>query len=317
MLCRTADDLYWLARHIERAENTARLIDVTRRIALLPDRFERGRAQSTSWRRALEALGADAAFEAKHGKFDPDAVLRYLTLDPDNPSSVISCLRAARESARAQRTAITAEMYEDLNASWIDARQKTWEQLRDDGTSAFVDWVKSRSASFRGVTIGTLGRGAAYRFMSLGTFIERADWAIRLLDIKSSGESAGDAVDYYQWSALLHALSAFESYRQSHRDALTGDRVIEHLLLSESNPRSLAACLIQLHRVLSRMASDPRREVVRQAGALASEVRYATIAQIRSRDLEAYLQDVMSRLVQLGREIHREFMDAPDEDRSE
>ncbi len=109
MLCRTADDLYWLARHIERAENTARLIDVTRRIALLPDRFERGRAESTSWRRALEALGADAAFQFKHGKYDSETVLRYLTLDQENPSSVLSCLHAARESARAQRTAITAD----------------------------------------------------------------------------------------------------------------------------------------------------------------------------------------------------------------
>src|SRR5690606_7254713 len=137
-----------------------------------------------------------------------------------NPNSVHNCLRVARENARAQRVAITVEMYEDLNTSWLEVRSRDWAGMRNAGISNTVEWIKSRSASFRGVSIGTLGRGEAYQFLQMGAFIERADWAIRLLDVVgSNGEidesgEARDASDYFQWSALLQSQSAFETYRR-------------------------------------------------------------------------------------------------------
>lgn len=318
MLCRTASDLYWVSRHMERAENTARLLDVTLRIAMLPERLDRGKAQAAPWRRALDALGIVDPFVEQYGSIDADGVLRHLLLAPDNPSSILSCFRDARENARAQRVAITSEMYEDLNASWLDVRSLDADRMRRDGVSSTLEWVKSRSASFRGVTIGTLGRGEGYHFLQLGAFIERAEWAIRLLDVvgsdadlPDSGE-ARDAVDYFQWSALLQALSAFETYRRHYRASVNPGAVAELMLLQDDNPRSLLTCVSTLHSVLQTLAGGDTLEVVRQAGALSAQSRYARIDEIIGGGLEPWLQDAMDRLAHLGREIHRQFMAVDD-----
>lgn len=318
MLCRTADDLYWVSRHMERAENTARLIDVTTRIAMLPERLDRGKAEAAPWRRALDALGAVDTCLKRYGGIDADSVLDHLLLSPDNPSSVISCLRAARESARAQRVAITSEMYEDLNASWLEMRGLGAASIGREGLSNILERVKSRSASFRGVTIGTLGRGEGYHFMQLGVFIERAEWAIRLLDVVGSdgdlpetGE-ARDTIEYFQWSALLQSLSAFETYRRLHRQSVTPAGVAEVMLLHDANPRSLQTCTHSLHQVLNTLAGGQTLEVVRQAGALSAHTRYARIDEIIADGLEPWLQNAMERLDRLGNAIHRQFMTAVD-----
>lgn len=318
MLCRTANDLYWVSRHMERAENTARLIDVTTRIAMLPERLDRGKAEAAPWRRALDALGAVEICQKRYGSIDADSVLDHLLLSPDNPSSILCCLRAARESARAQRVAITSEMYEDLNASWLEMRGLSTASIGREGLSNILERVKSRSASFRGVTIGTLGRGEGYHFMQLGVFIERAEWAIRLLDVvgsdrdlPESGE-ARDTIEYFQWSALLQSLSAFETYRRLHRQSVTPAGVAEVMLLHEANPRSLQTCTHQLHQVLLTLAGGQTLEVVRQAGALSAHTRYARIDEIITDGLEPWLQNAMERLDRLGNAIHRQFMNAVD-----
>ncbi|WP_407352641.1 alpha-E domain-containing protein [Luteimonas sp. R10] len=314
MLCRTASDLYWVARNIERAENTARLVDVTLRIAMLPERLDRGKAEAAPWRRALDALGIADGFAQRHGAIDAETVLRHLLLSPDNPSSVYRCFRDAREQARAQRVAITSEMYEDLNTSWLEFRTLGWPRVRSEGVSSLLEWVKGRSASFRGVTIGTLGRGEGYHFLQLGAFIERADWAVRLLDVIGSeadlpetGE-ARDAVEYFQWSALLQSLSAFEMYRRLYRESVIPRCVTELMLLRPENPRSLQTCVGTLLDVLQTMAGGERMEAVRLAGALSAQSRYALIDEVIGDGLEPYLQDTMARLSALGDEIHRQFM---------
>lgn len=316
MLCRTASDLYWAARHVERAENTARLIDVTLRIAMLPDRYDKGKAEAAPWRRALDAVGLAEPVRNRYGRIDSESVLRHLLLSPENPSSVFSCLHAARECARAQRVAITGEMYEDLNTSWLEVRGKTWGRLHADGVSNLLEWVKGRSASFRGVTIGTLGRGEGYHFLQLGAFVERADWAIRLLDIAGSeGEAESreqDAVDYFRWSALLQSLSAFESYRRLYRGSVSAAGVVDLMLLQETNPRSLLTCTATAHSVLQTLAGGEALEVVRQAGALSAQARYARIDEVLERGLEPWLQDAMTRLIRLGEAIQREFMVSTD-----
>lgn len=318
MLCRTAEDLYWVSRHMERAENTARLLDVTTRIAMLPERLDRGKAQAAPWRRALDALGALETCQQRYGAIDADSVIDHLLLSPQNPSSIHGCLRAAREAARAQRVAITSEMYEDLNASWLEMRGLDRASIARDGLSSLLERVKSRSASFRGVTIGTLGRGEGYQFMQLGVFIERADWAIRLLDVV--GGDAGpredgavrDTAEFFQWSALLQSLSAFETYRRLQRKSVDPAGVAELMLLHEANPRSLQTCTHTLHGVLRDLAGGQPLEVVRQAGALSAHVRYARIDEILAEGLEPWLQAAMARLVRLGDAIHRQFMSAAD-----
>ncbi|TDR46578.1 putative alpha-E superfamily protein [Tahibacter aquaticus] len=313
MLCRTANDLYWASRHMERAENTARLIDVTLRIALLPERYDRGKAEAAVWCRALDALDLVDTVRQQYGRIDGETVLRHLILAADNPSSIYSCLRAAREAARAQRVAITGEMYEDLNTSWLDMRNNSWARIQADGINNLLEWVKSRSASFRGVTIGTLGRGEGYHFLQLGAFIERADWAIRLLDIAGSDTEAEapdtqDAAVYFRWSALLQSLSAFETYRRLYRETVSAATVAELMLLQESNPRSLLTCTSTLHGVLRTLAGGQSLECVRLAGALSAQSRYARIDEVLGNGLEPWLQDAMARLSRLGEEIHRQFM---------
>ena len=318
MLCRTANDLYWTSRHIERAENTARLIDVTHRIALLPERLDPWRHDSGTWRRALDALGLVQEYSRVNGPIVAPKVLRYLCLDATNPSSIYSCIRAAREAARAQRGAITLEMYEDLNTSWLEMRKLSAERFEDEGVSRFVEWVKTRSASFRGMTVGTMARDAAYHFLQLGTFLERADWGVRLMDVKysePSTEEAGDArsaVGYYQWSALLHALSAMETYRRHYRETITPERVAELMILNHDSPRSLATCTQVVHKTLIELTGAGNHEVVRQAGALMAETRYGRIDDVLEQGMEGWLQRVMTRLVALSTQIDRHFLLKPE-----
>ena len=318
MLCRTASDLYWVARHMERAENTARLIDLTQRMAMLPERFERGKAAAAPWRRTLDALGIAESYLARHGRIDGAGVVRHLLLSADNPGSIHSCFRAAREAARAQRVAITSEMYEDLNTSWLEIRLLDAAQLDRDGLNLVLERIKTRSASFRGVTIGTLGRGEGYQFLQLGVFIERADWAIRLLDVVGSHDGAGegqdavDAAEYFRWSALLQSLSAFETYRRLGHAAITPIGVAELMLLSDASPRSLQTCAYSLHSVLRDLAGGARLDVVRQAGAAEAQTRYAHIDEIFAGGLEPWLQGAMARLIGLAEGIHRQFMTSTD-----
>jgi uncharacterized alpha-E superfamily protein len=318
MLCRSASDLYWLSRHIERAENTARLIDFTQRIALLTERAGSGRQEAASWHRTLDALGLLEAYQEHRGEVDAGSVLHYLILDPANTSSIFNCLRYARESGRSQRSAITTEMYQDLNASWLEINAMEWGQIASDGVSPFLEWVKTRSASFRGVVVGTMGRDEAYNFMCLGTFVERADNTVRLLDIKhaQSGQdeksAARNVIEYYQWSAILQSISAFETYRKIYRDTVTSTRVAELLIFRNDMPRSLATCCEALQGILDRLANGTRIEAARLAGSLAAEFRYGRIADVFESGMQEFLDRFMARLEALTAEIVRQFMTSTD-----
>lgn len=318
MLCRTASDLYWLSRHVERMDNTARLLDLAHHTSLLPERLGTRRAGSGAWERALEALDLAGAYASRHGAIDGERVLRFLVLDPDNPSSILSSVRAARESARAQRGAITGEMYQSINSTWLRLREFEWEQIAADGPTAFLDWAKRRAGAFRGVTIGTLGRDEGYEFLRLGTFVERADFGVRLLDANFDhpGDIAasddGAAAEYYRISAMLQALSAFETFRKIYRDRLTPARVAELAILRPDMPRSLASCSAAFLEVLERLRGGRRAEVVRLAGVLAAETRYGRIDEILASGLHAWLTRYLERLYRLGDEIHREFFAAND-----
>lgn len=314
MLCRTASDLLWMARHIERVDNTARLIDYAHRVALLPDRLEKGRALTESWGAALGALGLEAEYARRYGRLDEHSVLQFLIFDADHPSSIYACLHAARESGRAQRGAISAEMYEDLNSSWMRVRDLDWDQLNSEGLPQFLDWVKRRSAAFRGITLGTLVRDEAYTFLQLGTFLERADNTLRLLDTyfgetrQRPEQEARSAVEYYRLSALLQAISAFETYRKIYRDTVTPARVADLLMLRSDMPRSIVTCTAAIHRNVESLASGRRLEVLRQCGALASELRYARIDSLLAPGTSVFLKSVMSRLYAISDGVYREFM---------
>jgi uncharacterized alpha-E superfamily protein len=314
MLCRTANELYWMARHIERAENTARLLDVTYRTSLLPYQVrEPGFAWAEPWAVPLVTSGQAKAYYQRYSSLSAESVLRYTIFDAANPSSIYCCLRAARESARSVRGAITSEMYEDLNGGWIDMRSYDYERVEAGGMSNFLDWVKMRSHLFRGVTFGTMLRDEAYHFIRLGTHIERADNTARILDTKyhillPSVTDVGGAVDYYQWQSLLTSVSGFESYRKIYSDVITPYRVAELLVLREDMPRSLHSCMNFIYETLDLLCDEHSRELSRMSGALHARLHFARTDEIIRYGLHEYLVDFLARIGELGDEVSRVFL---------
>jgi uncharacterized alpha-E superfamily protein len=314
MLCRTANELFWMARHIERAENTARLLDVTYRTSLLPYQpREQGLSWAEPWAVPLITSGLATEYYQRYPVLSAENVLRFMILESANVSSIYSCLRAARESARSVRGAITSEMYEDLNSAWLDMRGYDYARIEAGGVSDFLDWVKMRSHLFRGVTFGTMLRDEAYHFIRLGTHIERADNTARILDTKyhimlPSVTDVGGAVDYYQWLSLLTSVSGFESYRKIYSDTITPRRVAELLVLRDDMPRSLHSCMNFIHETLQRLCDDNSRELERQAGELHARLHYGRTEDIIRTGLHEYLMDFLERISALGNEVNRVFL---------
>ncbi len=314
MLSRTANELFWMARHIERAENTARLLDVTYRTSLLPYEVqEPGLAWAEPWAVPLISTGGATTFYKTYPELTAENVLKFMLLDPGYPSSIYCCLRAARESARSVRGAITSEMYEDLNGGWIDMRNHDYARLQSMGVTEFLDWVKMRSHLFRGVTFGTMLRDEAYHFIRLGTHIERADNTARILDTKyhillPSAADVGGAVDYYQWASLLQSLSGFESYRKIYSDVITPRRVAELLVLRDDMPRSLKSCLKLIDDTLEILCDDGNRELRRKSGELHARLHFGRTEDIMRYGLHEYLMDFLQRISVLGVEVSQRFL---------
>ena len=230
MLSRTADNLFWMSRYTERAENTARLLDVNYQTSLLP---QSAAAAQAGWQGLLSISELKPAYAAKHGDaVTPQAVMDFMVKDEENPSSIISCLRAARENARAVRGSLTTEVWETQNQTYLEVARMLQGGALENDPASFFEWVKFRSHLSRGVTLGTMLQDEALNFLRLGTFLERADNTARLLDVKfhaASSEFHGadkdQEFDFYHWSAILRSVSAFEVYRKVYRDVIKPERV--------------------------------------------------------------------------------------------
>jgi uncharacterized alpha-E superfamily protein len=308
MLSRTADHLFWMSRYIERAENLARLLDVTWQMSLVPQSEE---AANQSWNAIIALNSLDEAFAKKHATVNGENVLQFMVSDPDNLSSIHSCLRLARENAHAVRGTLTTEMWETLNATWLEAKEKSFEQLLGAGIGDYFEWVKMRSSLSRGTTLGTLLQDEAYHFIRLGTLLERADNTARILDVKYHVLRPHDdegATDFYEWGALLRSVSAFEVYRKVYRDVITPDRVAELLILNKDMPRSLHFCMNSVIKNLDLIANRQSGETARQAGLLHAQLHYGRIEDILAHGLHAWLTDFMDRIYLLGDGISKDFL---------
>ncbi len=237
MLSRTADHLFWMARYTERAENTARMLDVNMQTSMLPQ-SEQDAEQG--WRATLGISELQSAYDHKYGSFHTRDVLDFMVRDPNNPSSILACLTGARENARAVRGTLTTEVWEIQNATWLDMQKRLKSNLLETDPSQFFEWVKYRSHLSRGVTLGTMLKDEAIHFIRLGTFLERADNTARILDVKFHGarDTSKDITqrDFYYWAALLRSVSGFEIYRKVYRDVITPERVAELLMLRGDMP---------------------------------------------------------------------------------
>ena len=314
MLSRTANDLFWMSRHVERAENAARMLDITYRMSLLPYRIlDQGEKWAEPWSLPLVYTGLATGYYERHKTLTADAVLDYMVLDASNPSSIIASLQMARENVRAQRGAVTSEMWESLNTTWLEIRNTTYAKLQRQGIGEFFEWVKMRSHLFRGVTFGTMLRDEGYQFIRLATFMERADNTARILDVKyhtllPTVEDVGGAVDYYQWGALLRSVSAFESYRKIYRDVITPIRVAELLILRADVPRSLHHCMNAIYEIFTELSDTASQEPERLAGEMHAGLHYGQTEKIMAHGLHEYLMDFVEQMDALNREVNRHFL---------
>lgn len=306
MLGRTANDLFWMSRYIERAENMARLLEVGYRIALLP----RDGGQEAEWFSTLRSAGCDQGFLRKYSSYATDDVVHYMLFDPENPSSVYACLATARRNARAQRTAMTREMWESLNSAWIEFAAIDPRSLTADKLPPLFDWIKERSALFRGALLNTILRNDTFYFNQLGTFLERADNTARILDVKyyvllPHSELVGGEIDSAQWSAILRSVSAHRSYRWVYRESFKPWRVADYLILNRQMPRSLRSCYEEISQALSELdayygSSSTCFNHALETLQMLADGNMTTIFQS---GLHEFLADFIARNNQLGTEI--------------
>ncbi|MGQ0656418.1 MAG: alpha-E domain-containing protein [Betaproteobacteria bacterium] len=311
MLSRVADRIFWMSRQMERAENTARILGVTSNLVL----FGTDDVQEQNLTAPLSITGTEDAYHGRHARLTLPALIEFMALDEKNPSSIYSCLKWARENAHAVRWQITSEMWETLNATWIEVRGTQSSRVTGAGAQAFFDWVKERSHLFRGVTYGTIVRGEAFNFSRLGTFLERADNTARILDVKyhillPSVKDVGGALDYSQWAALLRSLSSFESYRQLYRDQIFPIKVAQLLILERRMPRSLAACFDQIEEALDRVRGEQDTAVKRLAAELHARLTHSDVEEIFQSGLHEYLTECLDAIGELGSRIQRAYLGA-------
>jgi uncharacterized alpha-E superfamily protein len=304
MLSRAAGNIFWMARYIERAESTARLIQMGQRMAILPGPIHR-----EEWRSVLRVTGCDALVEQDRAVAEAD-IVRLLLLDEANPSSIRSCMLSARANGRAVRTALTQDMWEALNDDWRKLEHYNVAQARRD-LPILLDWVKTRASTFRGAAETGQIRNEGHDFLRIGGALERAEMTLRLLDVKYYvllPESAviGGARDHYQWTSVLHALSAARAYHHVYGG---GDykpwRVADLLILNPQFPRSVSFCFGQIGWHLGRVAEahGSRSAAQDTAAALLADLRDRERGEIFEEGLHEFVLNALAVTNRLSREI--------------
>jgi uncharacterized alpha-E superfamily protein len=312
MLSRMADNLYWLSRYVERAENLARILDVAQRLAALPSAYA---GHSNEWESAVATAAAADLFGSFYSEATRENVVAFIVDSPDNPSSIRSCLEIARTNARAVRTTITMEMWEILNDAWNDMRRVELKGMSDADLARFLDSVKTTSLRFDGAAHRTMLRTDQYWFQRLGSLIERADSMARLLDVKyhvllPEQEQVGGGLDYFQWAALLRGVNALTSFHWVYRGNLQPWLVADFLILRREQPRSLISCLEAIDEFLDKLADAYGRQgpAQLQARRMLTQLNNTDIDQIFQSGLHEFLADFIGQSNRLGMAISEQYL---------
>lgn len=308
-----------MARYTERAENTARMLDVNHQTSLLPQP-EAFLAQS--WLKLLTISKLEDAFNKKYQAVNRANVLDFMIYDSGNPSSIVSCLFSARENARVIRGRITSEVWETQNTTWLELQQ--WlEQRGEDDPSRLLEWVKYRCHLFRGVMYGTMLKNESFYFMNIGTLLERADNTARILEtkyenrdaleglrgrIRAEDDADGDFFDYYHWAALLRSVSAFEIYRQIYSDQVTPKQVAQLLIFNRQMPRSLICCVNDLIPLMMQVKNQQAKDIERLLGKLQASLDYADIDEVFEIGLEEYIRIFLERINHIGDAFSKTYL---------
>ena len=310
MLSRVADALYWVGRYIERAENTARFVEVNLTMSLdAPIAF------SNQWEPLIAITASRERFGARYDAFTRDNVIEFLTSDRANASSIVSCITSARENARSVRDVLSSEAWEQINRFYlmVSNRGAAWRAL-NDSFSYFSD-VKLLSHLISGVADNTMSNGQAWHFFHLGRFMERADNTTRLLDVKyflllPSVDEVGGPVDEMQWAVVLRSATAFEMYRKRF-GAISPENVIDFLLLETEFPRAVLFCLSRAEEALHAISGTPsgmfQNPAEQHLGRLRAELAYMQVYDIIAKGLHEFLDNLQGRMNDVGSAIAETF----------
>ncbi len=309
MLSRVANSIYWLNRYIERAENVARFIDANYHMALdVPG------GAAAQWQPLINTTGDHELFAELYGETSQEAAIEFLTFDRNNPNSIRSCVRAARENARSVREYISSEMWEQLNTFYLMLSDAAQDTSMDLPHQFFVD-IMNASHAFIGITDATMTHGEGWHFGRLGRMLERADKTTRILDVKyfillPSVDYIGSPYDNILWAALLRSASAFEMYRKRH-GRIHPEKIVDFLLLDGRFPRAVHYCLttaeISLHNITGTPRGSFANEAEKQLGRLLAEFDYADIREIIDGGLHEYLDNTQNRLNVVGNAVQEVF----------
>src|SRR5215472_13927468 len=313
MLSRTAENLFWLARYVERAEYIARTIDATLRVIALPAAYI---GKTNEWESALLTAGVSQSFYDTYSEATEESVVEYLSFNPSNPSSIKSCIKAARLNSRSVRTALTSEMWDTINSAWIEL-QEVWGKgtMSREELAKFLRFVQETSLRFDGSAYRTMLRNDAYWFSRLGVFIERADNTARILDVKyhlllPAEQHVGGPLDYFQWATMLRSVSALTAYHWVYRESLKPWLIADLLILNDQMPRSLASCYENLARNLDQIARAYGRQgpAQRQARAVRARLENSRMDEIFQQGLHEFIEEFIDANNRLGGAITEQYL---------
>ncbi|MGI8549994.1 MAG: alpha-E domain-containing protein [Dehalococcoidia bacterium] len=318
MLSRVAESIYWIGRYVERAENTARLLDVSLRSSReLFSHFRMGAGGPEELWLVLVALGAEEVYSQRYGEVTEDGLATFLVVDADNRQSVISCLTAARDNARGVRESISTEMWEELNRLYLSFHRVTTAYLLIEGLHDFCRQVRIGSQLFHGVTDATMPQDEGWHFLQVGKYLERAGMTARILDARAGDLDLSDEhtepEEVHRWLSLLRSVSAYEAYMRMRPGGVQPASVAEFLLLSQSFPRSVAFGIGRVHEEIEAidrgLGLHGQGGPAATAGALASRLRYTTFQEHRSDGLRPFLRQVTEQCGAIGAEVRQVYFE--------
>jgi uncharacterized alpha-E superfamily protein len=311
MLSRTADNLYWIARYMERADTSARLLEVGSRISLIPS----AHGYRSEWDSLLKATGMAEGFAKKYGDPVQRNIESWLFFDRDNPSSVASCITAARENGRIVRTALTTQVWDALNSAFQELRGLERRARSEMALSALAEWAMRNAALVRGAIDATLLRNDGYNFLNIGYYLERADSTARLMDVKyyvllPRVDFVGSGLDNYQWMTLLRAMGAHRAFHWAYGGEVTAGKIADFLILNPQSPRSLKTCVAGMANHLGRLAKAYGRKTAAQdeAETLMAGVDATTVERIFEEGLHEYLTRFIGNSAVLANAIHDAYL---------
>ncbi len=312
MLSRTADNLFWLSRYVERADYLARILEAATRLSVLPVSYG---GESNEWDSALATAGCRDAFLENHKEATAETVAAYLAFSPKNPVSIKKCLEMARFNARAVRTALTTEMWEAINGAWLELQKMNETEITPNQLTRFTDWVKDVALRFEGSGYRTMLRRDGFWFSRLGSFVERADNTARILDVKyhillPEASKVGGGLDYSQWAAILRSVNALTSYHWVYRESIKPLLIADLLIFNDALPRSLAACYDNILDALDELASVYGRQgpAQRLARKTRMSLENSSVDDVFQAGLHEFLTDFISDNNQVGGAISEQYL---------